>query len=285
MRNSRTLLSLFIALCILFFVVHDSELKAAQDTMDNGKRIFDTKCSPCHTIGAGTRVGPDLKGVTGLRSRDWLVNFISNPEKMFQAGDPIAKGLLSKFGGFKMPDLGLSQQEISNVLSYIGPQQPSPGIAPQKGEIPATIAGGPLRGERLFTGVVLFQNGGPPCMSCHDVSGIPFPGGGVLGPDLTAAYSKFDTTMSSLLATLPFPTMTPIFSKRPLTPLEQHDVESFFEKASTQPPADVTSVIILSVIGGFIILMVLIWRIWHRRLLTVRKSLVKQAMEKGGARL
>ncbi len=284
MRNSGTLLSLFIALCILFFVVHDSELKAAQDSIDNGKRIFDTKCSPCHTIGAGTRVGPDLKGVTDLRPRDWLVNFISNPEKMFQAGDPIAKDLLSKFGGFKMPDLGLSQQEISNVLSYIGPQQPSPGIVPQKGEIPATIAGDPLRGERLFTGVVLFQNGGPPCMSCHDVSGIPFPGGGVLGPDLTAAYSKFGTTMSSLLATLPFPTMTPIFSKRPLTQQEQADLEVFFEKASTRQLTNATPAIVLSVIGGFFVLMVLIRWIWRKRFLTVRKSLVDQTMRRGGTR-
>ena len=119
-----------------------------------------------------------MKGVTDLRPEKWLVNFISNPEKMFQAGDSTAKSLLTKFGGIKMPDLGLSQQEVSDVLSYIGPQQP-PAAAP------SPIISDPLRGERLFMGSVPFQNGGPSCMSCHNVSGIPFPGGGILGPDLT----------------------------------------------------------------------------------------------------
>ncbi|HSB06615.1 MAG TPA: cytochrome c [Thermodesulfobacteriota bacterium] len=286
MKKLTILVSLSLIFSILLSIAVESELRAAQGSLDNGKMIFETKCSPCHTIGGGKRVGPDLKGVTEQRSRDWLVQFISNPEKMFQAGDPIAKDLLAEFGGIKMPDLGLSQQEAFNVLSYIGPQQPSPEVAPQEGQIQATIVGDPLRGERLFTGAVLFQNGGPPCMSCHNVSEISFPGGGTLGPDLTAAYPRLGpATMNSALATLPFPTMTPLFDKRPLTLAEQHDLKAFFEKASTRPLTNMTIKIILSVIGGFIILMVLIWRIWPKRLPTVRKSLVEQAVENGGARL
>lgn len=283
MRNSRILLNLFLALLILLSVALDSEPMTAEDS-DNGKTIFETKCSPCHTIGGGTRVGPDLKGVTEERSRNWLIKFISNPEKMFQTGDPIAEGLLTKFGGIKMPDLGLSPQEISDVLSYIGPQPLPPGVPSPKGEIPAMIVGDPSKGENLFIGAVPFQNGGPYCISCHNVSGFPFPGGGILGPDLTNAYSKFGAaTMNSVLARLPFPTMTPLFDKRPLTPTEQRDLEAFFEKASARPLTSMTLKMILSVIGAFIVLMVLIWRIWHKRLLTVRKSLVEQ-MGRGGAR-
>lgn len=277
MNRSTILVNLFLPMSVFLFSLLGSELVAAQSSIDNGKKIFETKCSPCHTIGGGIRVGPDLKGVTEERSRDWLVKFVSNPEKMFQAGDPIATSLLTKFGGIKMPDLGLSQQEVSDLLSFIGPQQP-PTAAP-----PPVISDA-IRGERLFMGSVPFQNGGPPCLSCHHVSGIPFPGGGVLGPDLTGAYSKFGAaTMNSVLATLPFPTMTPLFDKRPLTPTEQRDLEAFFEKVSTRPLTSMTIKMILSVIGAFIVLMVLIWRIWHKRLLTVRKSLVEQ-MGRGGAR-
>jgi mono/diheme cytochrome c family protein len=280
MMNSRIVLSLFLALPILLFNVLVSQSRASDGSPDKGKAIFEAKCSPCHTIGGGIRVGPDLKGVTDLRPRNWLVGFISNPEKMFQAGDPIAKSLLTKLGGIKMPDLGLTQQEISDVLSYIGPQQP---VSPAKGQITATAAGDSLRGEKLFVGDVPFQNGGPPCMSCHNVSGIPFPGGGVLGPDLAAAYSKFGAaTMNSVLASLPFPTMTPIFNQRPLTQPEQSDLEAFFENASTRPRTNMTLKIVLSVFGGFIVLMVLIWWTWHRRLLAVRKSLIQQATGKGG---
>jgi len=282
MGNSRILLRLFGALSILLFAGLHSELRADQGSLDKGKMIFETKCSPCHTIGGGKRVGPDLKGVTEQRSRDWLVQFISNPEKMFQAGDPIAKDLLSKFRGIKMPDLGLSPQEVSDVLSYVGPQQPASGASTAREEV-AAAAGNLQGGKGLFIGAIPFRNGGPPCISCHDVSGIPFPGGGTLGPDLTVAYSKFGAaTMNSVLASLPFPTMTPIFGNHPLTQQEQADLEAFFEKPSTQPLTNSTPIIMLSEIGGFFVLMVLVWRIWPRRLHTVRRSLIEQAMGRGG---
>ncbi len=278
MMKSGIALNLFLVSSILLLAVLVSQTWASDDSPDKGKAIFETKCSPCHTIGGGKKVGPDLKGVTEQRPRDWLVKFISNPEKIFQAGDPIATNLLAKFGGIKMPDLGLSQQEVSDVLSYIGPQQPSAAAPP-------TVINDPLRGERLFMGSIPFQNGGPPCVSCHNVSGISFPGGGVLGPDLTAAYSKFGAaTMNSVLATLPFPTMTPIFGKRPLSQQEQGDLEAFFEKASTRPLTSMTLKIILTVIGGFVILIVLVGRIWPRRLHTDRRSLVEQATGRGGVR-
>jgi cytochrome c2 len=286
MKKLTILVGLSLVLSILLSIPVESELKAAQGSIDSGKTIFETKCSPCHTIGSGTRVGPDLKGVTDLRSRDWLVNFISNPEKMFQAGDSTAKSLLTKFGGIKMPDLGLSQQEISDVLTYIGPQQPPSGVSPPKGEIPTTIAGDPSKGEKLFIGAISFQNGGPPCISCHDASGIPFPGGGTLGPDLTGIYSKFGPSgINPVLATLPFPTMAPIFGKRLLILQEQLDLRVFFQKmAAAKPPVSMTLKLALFAVGGFIVLMILIWRIWRKRLLTVRKSLVEQAMGRGGAR-
>ncbi len=285
MKNSSILVSLFFALPAFLFFTIESELKAAEVSIDHGKAIFQTKCSPCHTIGGGTKVGPDLKGVTEQRSRDWLVKFISNPGKMFQAGDPIAENLLARFSGIQMPDLSLSHQELSDVLSYIGqPQQPPSGKPPTGEEIKVTAAGDPLRGEKLFTGTFPFQNGGPPCVSCHNVSGIPFPGGGILGPDLTKAYSKFgEATMNSVLATLPFRTMTPLFDKRPLTLSEQRDLEAFFKQASTRPLASTTFKMILSVIGGFIVLMVVIGWTWHKRLLTVRKSMVGKGMRRGGA--
>lgn len=281
MRNSSPLLRLFVALFIFLFVTPQSKLLAAQGSSDNGKTLFETKCSPCHTIGGGTKLGPDLKEVTEQRPRDWLVNFISDPEKMFEAGDPIAADLLSKFGGIKMPNLGLSKQEISEVLSYIGPQQPTAGVSPTRGQV--TFAGDPSMGEKLFVGDNPLQKGGPPCLSCHNLSGIPFPGGGTLGPDLTAAYSKFGAdTMNSMLATLPFPTMTPIFNQRPLTQQEQHDLGAFLQKVSARSPKYLTSIIILSAIAGSVVLMILIWRIWHKRLLTVRRSMVEEAARRGG---
>src|SRR5215467_15602236 len=37
-----------------------------------GQAMFKKICAPCHTIGVGDRVGPDLRGVTQRRERAWL---------------------------------------------------------------------------------------------------------------------------------------------------------------------------------------------------------------------
>lgn len=55
-----------------------------------GETLFQSKCSACHTIGGGVRVGPDLAGVTGRRDRAWLSQWILAPDKVLAAGDPTA---------------------------------------------------------------------------------------------------------------------------------------------------------------------------------------------------
>ena len=91
-------------------------------TPSKGKTVFENLCLGCHTIGEGPETGPDLKGVTERRSFKWLKEFIKNPEKMFSENDPTAKKLLTEYGGLKMPVLGLSDEQIDDVLAYIGQQ-------------------------------------------------------------------------------------------------------------------------------------------------------------------
>lgn len=87
-----------------------------------GKAVFENKCSDCHTIGGGRKTGPDLKGVTQKSPHKWLVEFITNPEKMFNAKNPAAEKLLKEYAGFKMPVLGLSKEQVEDVLAYIKEQ-------------------------------------------------------------------------------------------------------------------------------------------------------------------
>ena len=82
------LLLLGILLGLSTFVA--AALPAAQ-TAAQGEAIFNQKCTGCHTIGKGRLVGPDLEGVTARRSQDWLVQFISSPDKMIAAKDPRAR--------------------------------------------------------------------------------------------------------------------------------------------------------------------------------------------------
>ena len=87
-----------------------------------GQAIFDQKCISCHSIGGGRIVGPDLKGVTEQRDRDWLIRFIVSPEKLIAQGDPLAERLVQEYDGISMPNMGLSESEAEEVLAYIEAQ-------------------------------------------------------------------------------------------------------------------------------------------------------------------
>jgi hypothetical protein len=113
-------------------------------------------------------------------------------------------------------------------------------------------------------------------MACHSIAGIGALGGGALGPDLTGALGKYgDTGINSVLATLPFPTMNPIFSKAPLTPDEQAYLKAFFQAASVaeRPVEAVGQLSILAVVGAAILILIAHF-FFSRRLAQVRRPMV-----------
>src|SRR5262249_56333224 len=76
-----------------------------------GQILFKRICAPCHTIGVGDRVGPDLRDVTARRDRAWLTSFIRNPKKMFADKDPIVLALAEKFPRVPIPPLRFSDSD------------------------------------------------------------------------------------------------------------------------------------------------------------------------------
>lgn len=64
------------------------------------------KCRLCHVIkGKGGNIGPDLSAVKGEKAASWLARYLQDPQN--------AKP------GSKMPNLGLSSQEIKEVVKYL----------------------------------------------------------------------------------------------------------------------------------------------------------------------
>jgi protein SCO1/2 len=84
-----------------------------------GRALFAKACTACHRIGGGDHIGPDLAGVGARRSHDWLVRFIVSPGQMLAAGDPTAMSLLQRFGGLRMPELGLTEKDAEDVIAFI----------------------------------------------------------------------------------------------------------------------------------------------------------------------
>lgn len=89
---------------------------------EDGQRLFQGRCSVCHTIGQGDKMGPDLLGVTARRERAWLTRYIMVPDQMLAAGDPIATALFNQYKKVRMPNLRLEPDEVADLLSYLEAQ-------------------------------------------------------------------------------------------------------------------------------------------------------------------
>ena len=108
---------------------------------DPGQYAFAYHCAACHTIGGGTKIGPDLAGVTSRRDREWLRHFIRTPDAMNAAGDPIALALRKEYKQARMPNLDLPEVDTAAVIDYIDTQsrQKAPGVVAARA--PTTPAG------------------------------------------------------------------------------------------------------------------------------------------------
>jgi protein SCO1/2 len=107
--------------------VRQPKFDAASNTgyaldLQPGQSLFKKLCAPCHTIGVGDRVGPDLRGAAERRQEAWLTRFIRTPEKVLAEKDPAALDLAAKFPGVRMPNLGLSDIDAGDLITYIKTQ-------------------------------------------------------------------------------------------------------------------------------------------------------------------
>jgi len=139
----------------------------------------------------------------------------------------------------------------------------------------SSAPGDPAIGRALFLGARRFENGAPSCRACHSVAGVGALGGGALGPDLTGSNGKFGSQgLATILAAMPFPTMNPVFSSRPLTAQEQAHVLVFLEQVAAQRPTPVVARIAGLVLGLGVVLLGLTHLVWRGRLGGVRRTLV-----------
>jgi len=195
--------------------------------------IFNKRCTACHTYGKGIKVGPDLKGVTERRKRDWLFRFIHASSTVIQSGDPTATALFTQFKQQRMPDwTDLSDRQIGDILNFLAVGGPDIKPLDERNAETATSRDVEM-GQKLFLGDEHFKYGAPPCVQCHSTQTIGFRGGN-LGPDLTKTYWRYQDAALTLFL------RHPCFawenqassSEQYLTARESFDIKAFLRHSS-----------------------------------------------------
>ena len=84
-----------------------------------GKKIYEGNCTACHALNEVV-IGPALKGIEERRTKEWLISWIKNSQKMIKAGDPTSVALYAEYNNTVMPAYsGYSDEEISAVIGYV----------------------------------------------------------------------------------------------------------------------------------------------------------------------
>ncbi|MDP7112959.1 MAG: c-type cytochrome [Myxococcota bacterium] len=248
------------------------------DEQDPMEELFANKCSSCHTVGKGERIGPDLADVHLRRSRDWLIRFVAEPSKMLTS-DPDARELVKEYDGTKMPDLGLALGDVEALVDLMERCSSEPcnlvgSYVPVDNATPDDVA----YGKALFLGTERLAEGGPACFSCHSVAGVGgMVPGGHLAVDLTAAFARYgDEGLDSALRNPSFEVMGAVFADRAPNKDEAFGLRSFFYEANLHGPVEDDSFNLL--LAGLVIAVAVLFLLnlaWGRRLRGVRETLVQ----------
>jgi mono/diheme cytochrome c family protein len=224
--------SLFAAVSVSLLV--SSGARAAEPHQLEAKKIFNQRCTACHTFGKGVKVGPDLKGVTARRQRPWLLKFIRSSQAVIKSGDPVARSLFAEFKQQRMPDwTDLSEAQVTTILDWLaanGPDQKEPDERSAELATEADLE----KARGLWSGRVPLANGGLSCASCHSIRHDDgSKRGGTLGPDLTAAYARYRDRAMTLHLKRPCTKRAPEMSSDVyLTPEESFAIKAYLRRAS-----------------------------------------------------
>ncbi|MCH7514368.1 MAG: cytochrome c [Bacteroidetes bacterium] len=253
----------------------------------DGESIFKLNCAACHTIGKGTLIGPDLANVHLRRNRDWLFKIIRSSQTLINSGDETAVALFKQFNMVQMPDqTAFTDDDLNAILTYIEGESPeyipeTETTVAQADETPVEveITGKPvdeatkediLNGRLLFSGETRLENGGPACLTCHNVLNDNLIGGGLLAKDLTEAFTRLNENgIKAMVSNPPFPVMRTAYDNHPVNSDETYLITAFLKFADQeryyQHHRDYQARFLYTGIAGFIVLLIVFTVIWRKR--------------------
>lgn len=162
---------------------------------------------------------------------------------------------------------------LSFLSSKVYAQATEGATAPatEEAAAPPAPVGDSEAGRKLYTGETRFANGGPPCISCHDV-GVGTLGGGTLGPNLMLPNEKYGVgaapsnplIAAAWINSTGTPVMGAIFSKKNVTDEEVEHLRAFF-KSIPENPSNKTGIFVGIGIVGFIGILIFFGIVWSNR--------------------
>ena len=103
---------------VIYFTFRKKNYTSDDATLANGKILFTKYCSSCHSLEADG-FGPPLGGITSVRSKDALMDFIQNPSKVIASNEERAVSQLTRYKQVMPAFEWMQEKEISSILSYI----------------------------------------------------------------------------------------------------------------------------------------------------------------------
>ncbi|MFY0606887.1 MAG: c-type cytochrome [Cyclobacteriaceae bacterium] len=142
---SFALLSFSFSSLSLFAQDAEDALPTDEAVVAAGASLFKANCTQCHAVHEKV-IGPALKGVSERRSKDWLISWIRNSQKMIQSGDETAVALWEEYQKTAMPAYPFSDEEITSILAYVQVETANPPQA-EEVAVPGAPGGGGGQGD------------------------------------------------------------------------------------------------------------------------------------------
>lgn len=256
----------------------------AVSNAQEGESLFKQNCAACHKKDTKRLVGPGLGDINEKRSQEWLLKWIKDPMGMVNSGDAEAVAVYEEYNKVPMTAFSfLSDAQIISILDYLkeangGASNATASTEPAEPEKPVEYTAEDMsNGLALYSGSKRFVNGGPSCITCHNVTNDKLIPGGLLAKDLTNVYERMGHAgITGIISSPPFPAMANSYGEKPLTEEEVHQLAAFFKEANdvaaTQKADNGYSSVIGAGIIGLAVILILISILWSRR----KKQMVKQ---------
>ncbi len=149
----------FSFLTVTFSIAQDAEdgIPTDEALVAAGEKLYNANCTQCHAINEVV-IGPALKDVHERQSKDWLIAWIRNSQKVIQSGDEYANEIYEQYNKTAMPVYPFSDEEITSILAYIkveSDKEPVAEVTVAEGGSVGSQASGPVVSESYITAILI----------------------------------------------------------------------------------------------------------------------------------